>query len=355
MEKREVIWVIGDIHGMLDPLKRLINHIRYREVYNYEVVKKIIFIGDYIDYGPSSKEVIDLILSLPYETVCLAGNHEDLLLHFYKNTGFIRKYGNMWFDGNGGEDTITSFSYDLEVIEKLYAERRYRDSRKAFRREDYIIESKYMDFFENLKYSHTEEIEQYDKKFKFAFVHAGLDEDFDVEAQLNLTTFDGFHKFIEDNKIYPANSNIWRRKKVEKRFGDYILIYGHTPTCNMVNKENLLGNFKPESGLPFITADIADFDAVSRESNSGSYYFNCNIDNISSIDIDTGAVYGKYLSAIGLSNYYLKEDCIPVIRVATHGTHRDTEYDTLSNYLFFRDYKYKEYLKEKQQKRSITS
>ncbi|MDR0355331.1 MAG: metallophosphoesterase, partial [Deltaproteobacteria bacterium] len=73
-----MIWAIGDIHGMFDPLKRLLE--RIREFDKPEDPAKVIFLGDYIDHGPSSKETLDLVMRLDLEKVCLAGNHEDMAL-----------------------------------------------------------------------------------------------------------------------------------------------------------------------------------------------------------------------------------------------------------------------------------
>ena len=116
-----MIWVIGDIHGMFDPLNRLITEIRKLSVLYEEEVEKVIFIGDYIDHGPSSKEVIDLVMDLEFEKVLLMGNHEDLLLQFYDNGDELEEYGNVWFNGNGGQETIYSFSKEQEVYKKLRA------------------------------------------------------------------------------------------------------------------------------------------------------------------------------------------------------------------------------------------
>ena len=49
-----MIWAIGDIHGMFDPLKRLLAEIRLMEESD-DPLERVIFIGDYIDHGPSSK------------------------------------------------------------------------------------------------------------------------------------------------------------------------------------------------------------------------------------------------------------------------------------------------------------
>ena len=73
-ENTKTTWVIGDIHGMLDPLRALINRL------DNDSLDKFLFTGDYIDHGPSSKAVIDLIMSLGDKAVPLIGNHEHLLL-----------------------------------------------------------------------------------------------------------------------------------------------------------------------------------------------------------------------------------------------------------------------------------
>ncbi|MDR2141821.1 MAG: metallophosphoesterase, partial [Deltaproteobacteria bacterium] len=76
-----MIWVFGDIHGLFDPLVNICGAIRDLAEQG-EPVEKIIFLGDYIDHGPCSKEVIDFILDLKYEKILIMGNHEDLALRF---------------------------------------------------------------------------------------------------------------------------------------------------------------------------------------------------------------------------------------------------------------------------------
>jgi Icc-related predicted phosphoesterase len=73
-QAEKVTWIIGDIHGMYDPLRALINHL------DNEYLDKFIFTGDLIDHGPSSKAVLDLIIDLGDKAITLLGNHEYLLL-----------------------------------------------------------------------------------------------------------------------------------------------------------------------------------------------------------------------------------------------------------------------------------
>jgi serine/threonine protein phosphatase 1 len=112
-----MIWAIGDIHGMFDPLQRLLAEIRLCQS-DEEPIEKIVFIGDYIDHGPSSKEVIDLIRRLDYETVLLMGNHEDMALRFIKqDLCYLKANGNTWL-ANGVADTYLSLCSGEKSLEK---------------------------------------------------------------------------------------------------------------------------------------------------------------------------------------------------------------------------------------------
>src|SRR5436190_4191878 len=96
------IFAIGDIHGCALTLEKLLLHElqinRHDEIY---------FLGDYIDRGPRSREVIDLILALQKENYgvrTLRGNHEQLFIDSEKD---FTQFEN-WL-GNGGRRTLESF------------------------------------------------------------------------------------------------------------------------------------------------------------------------------------------------------------------------------------------------------
>ena len=79
-----MIVAIGDIHGCFDPLKALIRSV---EGFRHEVEDiEYIFIGDYIDRGPSTKEVLDFLIHLKAKKTFLMGNHEHMLLVYYKGS-----------------------------------------------------------------------------------------------------------------------------------------------------------------------------------------------------------------------------------------------------------------------------
>jgi serine/threonine protein phosphatase 1 len=100
------VYVIGDIHGRADLLADMFARIDAGRA-NFSVEKAIhVFLGDYVDRGPNSREVLDLLISRrrQYPAVCLKGNHENYLAEFLGNPVILdewRRYG--------GLDTLLSY------------------------------------------------------------------------------------------------------------------------------------------------------------------------------------------------------------------------------------------------------
>jgi serine/threonine protein phosphatase 1 len=76
-------FAIGDIHGETGHLFKLLSCLP-----KLEADDTVVFLGDYLDRGPKSKDVIDYVRTLPTRTpakvVCLRGNHEDAWLRVCK-------------------------------------------------------------------------------------------------------------------------------------------------------------------------------------------------------------------------------------------------------------------------------
>ena len=106
-----MIYIIGDVHGEFDTLKELIKKL--------PADAKLIFVGDLIDRGAKSNEVIKFVRQNNYQ--CVLGNHEEMMIQY--GTSFIKTYPNMptvefshtWLN-NGGKRTL--LSYDLIEINK---------------------------------------------------------------------------------------------------------------------------------------------------------------------------------------------------------------------------------------------
>lgn len=89
-------FAIGDIHGDLEQLQDLI-----RRIGPLDKKDKLVFVGDYVDRGPQSKEVIELVRSgitkaTGAKVVALRGNHEDAWLRVIDDgwDGFVLPPGN---------------------------------------------------------------------------------------------------------------------------------------------------------------------------------------------------------------------------------------------------------------------
>jgi serine/threonine protein phosphatase 1 len=97
------IFVIGDIHGCAGELETLLGGL------DPAPGDKVVFVGDYVDRGPASKDVIDLLLELrrrpQIQSTFLKGNHEDMLLAYM---GFPGQYGDAYLH-NGGVETVASY------------------------------------------------------------------------------------------------------------------------------------------------------------------------------------------------------------------------------------------------------
>lgn len=100
------VYAVGDVHGRADLLKELVLAIGTDIKEHPIAAPLLVFLGDYIDRGPSSAEVIELLLRTGrfMATVCLAGNHELYLLRFLHDPGF----GPRWL-GIGGRETLASY------------------------------------------------------------------------------------------------------------------------------------------------------------------------------------------------------------------------------------------------------
>lgn len=77
--------VIGDVHGCYHELKTMISKLKANKKYRAGK-DRLIFLGDYIDRGYDSRNVVKFIRQLQKKTkkvVALMGNHEDMMLDFY--------------------------------------------------------------------------------------------------------------------------------------------------------------------------------------------------------------------------------------------------------------------------------
>jgi len=160
-------YVITDIHGRLEPLKALLAQIPEGA--------KIVFLGDYVDRGSQSREVVALVRSLP-NTVCLRGNHEDMV-------GAIDPRN--WL-ANGGAATLMSYQHPMTGETDV----------DAFMHD--------VEWFYDLPNIHSDA--------KRVYVHAAVDPSYDLEEQPESVT--QWYR-------YPEGADVGYRGMT--------VVHGHTP------------------------------------------------------------------------------------------------------------------------------
>lgn len=179
-------FAIGDIHGCLSELRDMIGHVEDQAPGGH-----VVFVGDYIDRGPDSRGVLELVMAGPekegWRWTALKGNHEDMMVRSLAGT-FDRA---IWLE-NGGREALLSF--------------------------DGPVPDAILDWCENLPLIHVDEHR--------VFVHAGVDETLPMNAQQNRDLI--WKRFSAD-----YSADFWGRH----------LCHGHTPVpgnpCTTGNRTNI--------------------------------------------------------------------------------------------------------------------
>src|SRR5882762_2760652 len=104
----EAIYAIGDIHGRYDLMQKALREIAR----DSGDAATVVFLGDYIDRGPQSREVVERLMRGPERAgdrwICLKGNHEQMACDGQEPGS--RQW--LWLD-NGGDATLDSFGGEM--------------------------------------------------------------------------------------------------------------------------------------------------------------------------------------------------------------------------------------------------
>jgi serine/threonine protein phosphatase 1 len=125
------IFAIGDIHGCRQKLDKLLSKIDWRP----ENKEELVFLGDYIDRGPDSYGVVEIVRELkeahPKEVTLLKGNHEQMFINF------ITGQEEILLSANGVSFTMRSYNQNSPFpVSHL---RFYQELRLYYETENYIF------------------------------------------------------------------------------------------------------------------------------------------------------------------------------------------------------------------------
>lgn len=107
-----VVYAVGDVHGCAGALRRLLDRIEADATGRGVVRPTVVFLGDYVDRGPYSRQVLDLLsareLRQRFDPVLLMGNHDQYMLKASRKEleGF-RLF--QWLAAWGGAATVESY------------------------------------------------------------------------------------------------------------------------------------------------------------------------------------------------------------------------------------------------------
>lgn len=167
------IFAIGDIHGCYEKLRELMERIPYDPQQD-----TLVFLGDYIDRGPQSREVLTYLCQLRREAekvVMLMGNHEYLMLEYHRS----------------GDPALLPFLRQLGIDKTLNS---YGVNHPQSLQDMLFLPAEHRDLLDSLlPYWETED---------YIFVHAGLDPNLSL-AQHDLSTLcETRAAFITDEHDY---------------------------------------------------------------------------------------------------------------------------------------------------------
>jgi serine/threonine protein phosphatase 1 len=110
------IYAIGDVHGRLDLLQRMLDAIDENLASNPIENAVQVLLGDYIDRGPNSREVIETLLARRrrHAMICLKGNHESYPLAFLNDPTIWSEWRRV-----GGVNTLHSYGLQPSAVDDL--------------------------------------------------------------------------------------------------------------------------------------------------------------------------------------------------------------------------------------------
>jgi len=203
------VYAIGDVHGRADLLGTLLDKIDADAARHPGKAKRLVFLGDYVDRGPRSKDVIELVLDAAprgAEVVALMGNHEEMMFRFLRDTAV----GRSWML-NGGDATLTSYGIDAPGM--LSGAAHYRQAQAEL---NALLPERHLRFLQGLAITHV--------AGDYLFVHAGLRPGVPIDRQ-------------------EREDLLWIREEFLHSGADFgkVVVHGHSIAHQPVLRPNRIG------------------------------------------------------------------------------------------------------------------
>ena len=201
-------YAIGDVHGRLDLLERLLARIHAELERDKPAKTLLILVGDLIDRGPSSAEVIERLRTYRHrgvQPVFLLGNHEEVLLRILAgDSALIAKW--RWF---GGSECLESYGVGPARLAQLTDDQALDVVRAA-------VPKRHVEFLESFADS---------CRFgDYLFVHAGIRPGIELEQQSQADL-----RWIREPFLFDESDH------------GFIVVHGHTIAEKVEERSNRIG------------------------------------------------------------------------------------------------------------------
>jgi serine/threonine protein phosphatase 1 len=187
------IYAVGDIHGRLDLLNELLSQIDHDIALHPTTRPIFVFLGDYVDRGPASRETIDRLIehAKTHECQFLKGNHELIALKCLSDPSLFDRWMRL-----GGIETLVSYGVAPASGKQIV------ELQAAFHS---ALPQGHLRFFRDLQTTFT--------CGDFFFAHAGVKPRVELSRQAE-------------------NDLLWIREEFLTSNEDFgkIVVHGHTPT-----------------------------------------------------------------------------------------------------------------------------
>ena len=195
------LYAIGDVHGCARTLDALLDRLAADAGVPLTAADTLVFVGDYVDRGPASADVLDRVLEIEAASeagtgprgVFLRGNHDQMMLDYADRVGDAE----LWFV-NGGRTTLASYEA----------------------RGERVLPTAHLDFLRRTLIA--AEVAGH------AFVHAGLDT----------------RRSVADNLADPdPRIALWTRQHLDADLSNWEMpvVCGHTPVAEPIDLPRLVG------------------------------------------------------------------------------------------------------------------
>lgn len=199
-DRPPLIYAVGDVHGCLEALTALEARI-LSDCEDTPGEKLLVMLGDYVDRGPQSAQVLDHLIDTPlpgFRRICLRGNHDAAMLAALEDPGSL----DAWL-GWGAEPTLASYGMNPAEIAMATGRGRASDRQKLLRS---FVPDEHIAFLRSLPVLVSVP--------GYVFVHAGLRPGLALERQSDHDLLWIRDEFLDADHDFGAT-----------------VIHGHTPAA----------------------------------------------------------------------------------------------------------------------------